>query len=175
MHVKRTAGIVLGGGAVAAWLAGAATSNRALPDPVLPMRAPVDARGADLSNEIARLRARLRPAATPHAPGRNPFAFRAEALPRQEISAPARSPAFVEAAPAVHPDAPALPKLSGIAEDVTPDAGVVRTAFISAGGQLFMVDEGQELMARYRVQKITADAVELIDLTDNSTQRIVMK
>jgi hypothetical protein len=38
-----------------------------------------------------------------------------------------------------------------------------------------MVEEGQELMARYRVQKITADAVELTDLTDNSTQRIVMK
>jgi hypothetical protein len=174
MHVKRTAGIVLGGVAVAAWLAGAATSNRAVPDPVLPLPPPVDARGADLANEIARLRARLRPTATPHAPGRNPFAFRA-ASPRQEIAPPTRAPALVEAASAVHADAPSLLKLSGIAEDVTPDSGVVRTAFISAGGQLYMVEEGQELMARYRVQKITADAVELTDLTDNSTQRIVMK
>lgn len=175
MHVKRTAGIVLGGGAVAAWLAGAATSNRAVPDPVLPLSTPVDARGADLANEIARLRARLRPAATPHAPGRNPFAFRAAAFPRQENPAQTRPPAFVDAGSAVHGDAPPLLKLSGIAEDVTPESDVDRTAFISAAGQLFMVKEGQELMARYRVQKITADAVELTDLTDNSTQRVVMK
>jgi len=175
MHVKRTAGIVLGAGAVAAWLAGAATSNRAVLDPVLPLPAPVDARGADLENEIARLRARLRPSATPHAPGRNPFAFRAAASAAPEIAVPTRAPAFVEAEPAVHADATSLLKLSGIAEDVTPDSGIVRTAFISAGGQLFMVEEGQDLMARYRVEKITADAVELTDLTDNSTQRIVMK
>jgi hypothetical protein len=156
-------------------VAGAATSNRAVLDPVLPLPAPVDARGAVLENEIARLRARLRPSVTPHAPARNPFAFRAAASAAHEIAVPTRAPAVGEAPPAVHADATSLLKLSGIAEDVTTDSGIVRTAFISAGGQLFMVEEGQDLMARYRVEKITADAVELTDLTNNSTQRIVMK
>jgi hypothetical protein len=173
MHVKRTASIVLGGGAIAAWLAGAATSNRALPDPIVPSPAPIDARGSDLTNEIARLRERLRPAASPHVPGRNLFSFRAGAAPH-EAGAPAARPALSEAPAAVSSALPPV-KLSGIAEDPGPDASVMRLAFISVGGQFFMVKEGDQVTARYKVAKISSDAVELIDLTDDSTRRVVMK
>lgn len=173
MHVKRTASIVLGGGAIAAWLAGAATSNRALPDPIVPPAAPIDARGSDLANEIARLRERLRPAAAPRTPGRNLFTFRAAAAP---AAAPAPSrPALIESSAARPADALPPLKLSGVAEDPGPDATVARTAFISGAGQLFMVKQGDQVTERYRVATITSDAVELLDLTDNTTRRLVMK
>src|SRR5690242_1450030 len=115
MQVKRTATIVLGGGALAAWLAGAATSNRALPDPIATAPPRIDARGADLANEIAKLQERLRPSATPRTPGRNLFAFRA-AAPRAAIAEPPPRPAIVEAPAPPRPVLPAL-KLSGVAED----------------------------------------------------------
>jgi len=78
VHVKRTAAIVLGAGAVAAWLQGAATSKRPVPDPIIPRATTIDLRGAELANEIAKLHERLRPTATPHTPGRNLFAFRTD-------------------------------------------------------------------------------------------------
>jgi hypothetical protein len=174
MHVKRTAGIVLGGGAIAAWLAGAATSNRAVPDAIVPPAAPIDARGSDLANEIARLHERLRPSAAPRMPARNLFTFR-DAAAAAPAAAPGPQPsAIVEAA---LPPADVLPdlKLSGIAEDPGPDGAPLRTAFISGGGQLLMVKEGDAAGDRYRVVKIGADAVELLDRTDNSTRRLVMK
>jgi hypothetical protein len=174
MHVKRTASIVLGAGAIAAWLAGAATSNRAVPDPIVPPPAQIDARGSDLANEIAKLRERLRPAASPRTPGRNLFAFRATA-PAAEPVAPAHAAAVADSAPARPAETSPVLKLSGLAEDPGPDATVVRIAFITTGGQLFMVKEGEPVGDRYRVERITPDAVELTDLLDNSTRRLVLK
>ncbi len=175
MHVKRTAGIVLGGGAIAAWLAGAATSNRAVPDPIVPAPAPIDARGSDLANEIAKLRERLRPSAAPRTPGRNLFTFRAAAAPPVAAAASAAQPAIVDSpAAAVVETAPAL-KLSGIAEDPGPDGTPRRIAFIADRGQLLMVKEGDAAGDRYVVAKITADAVELLDRADSTTLRLVLK
>ncbi len=163
MHVKRTVTIVLVGGALAAWLAGAATSNRAVPDPILPHPARIDARGADLAGEIARLHDRLRPATTPRAPSRNVFRFSApNAAP---VAAPAAHPALIES-PALPKAAPLLPlRLSGIAEDPGAD-GPVRVAIISGEGQLYMAKVGELVTPRYRVTQIGADVVELLDLRD---------
>ncbi len=62
MNLKRTATIVVGGAAVGAWLAGAATSNRAIGPPLSIAPTPaIDMRGAELASEIARLHERLRP------------------------------------------------------------------------------------------------------------------
>jgi hypothetical protein len=38
-----------------------------------------------------------------------------------------------------------------------------------------MVKEGEPVGDRYRVERITPDAVELTDLLDNSTRRLVLK
>jgi hypothetical protein len=171
MRVKRTAAIVLGGGAVAAWLAGAATSNRALPDPIVTASKPIDARGADLASEVARLHERLRPSTTPRAPARNLFTFRAVPAP-VAVAAPTQA-ALTEAPPPPRP-APAPFKLTGIGEDVD-NGAPVRMAFISGEGQLFIVKQGEQVTARYRVASIAADAVELLDVTDNTTRRLVMK
>ena len=173
MNLKRTATIVVGGAAVGAWLAGAATSNHSIPSTAIAPKPQIDLRGEELANEIARLQERLRPAAEPRQPGRNLFQFRARA---------AQAPAAVAAAPATIaplvpvPAAPSQPslKLAGIAEDEGPE-GPLRTAIISGEGQLFLVKEGDEVTPRYRVAKIAADVVELVDLNDNSVRRLAMR
>jgi len=171
IHMKRTATIVVVGGALLAWLAGAATSNRtSVPLPIV-QRTPIELRGEELAVEIARLQERLRPTSTPRQPGRNLFSFHAAAA-RAARMAPivaAPAPAPVEAPPAL----PAL-KLAGIAEDEGPE-GPMRTAVISGQGQLFLVKEGESVLQRYRVTKISADVVELIDLGDNSIRRLALR
>jgi hypothetical protein len=172
MNLKRTATIVVVCAVLAAWLAGAATSNRAVPPPIISPPQPIEMRGAELASEIARLHERLRPTATPHQPGRNLFTFRAT------HTRPIAAPIVVESRPAIV-EAPAVVaapplKLSGIAEDTGPD-GPERTAIISGSGQLFMVKEGENVTPRYRVVKISADVVELTDLGDGSIRRLAMK
>src|SRR5262245_8284801 len=174
MNLKRTATIGVVGGALVAWLASAATSNRPVPRPIIIPAPPIDLRGAELADEIARLRERLRPTSTPSQPGRNLFTFRAT-RPRAaapEIAAAASAAAITEA-PVARPALPQL-KLAGIAEDPGPD-GPIRTAIISGDGQLFMVKEGDPVTLRYRVAKISTEVVELIDLTDDSVRRLALR
>jgi hypothetical protein len=171
MNMKRTATMAVVGGSLLAWFAGAATSNRdAAPVPAR-LPAPIEIRGAALASEIARLHDRLRPTAPPREPGRNLFVFQTLPVRPARVAAP---PAPVQ--PETRPIAVALPslKLSGVAEDAGPD-GPVRTAFVAGEGQLFMVKEGDRITARYRVNRIAADVVELTDLADNSVRRLAMK
>jgi hypothetical protein len=173
MNMKRTVTIVVGGAALLAWLAGAATSNHSIPPVVVTPPAPIEVRGAELANEIARLQERLRPGATPRQPGRNLFAFRAAAAPPAPVFAPVASrPALSESLPL----APALPalKLAGIAEDIGAE-GPVRTAIISGEGQLYMAKEGENATPRYRVVRISPDVVELLDLVDHTTRRLALR
>ena len=173
MNLKRTATIGAIGGALAAWLASAATSNRPVPRPIVTRTPPIDLRGAELADEIARLRERLRPTTTPSQPARNLFTFRP---PRARAAAPqiaAPAPAAIVEAPAPQPAQPPL-KLAGIAEDPGPD-GPIRIAIISGDGQLFMAKEGDAVTLRYRVAKISSEVVELTDLTDNSVRRLALR
>jgi hypothetical protein len=171
MNLKRTATIAVGGGALVAWFAGAATSNRAPVAPVVTSVAPVDASGAELANEIARLQEKLRPTTPPRQPGRNLFTYHAPAPP---AAAPAPKPALSEAAAVFTPPVPAL-KLAGIAEDADASGAPTRTAIISGEGQLFMVKEGENVTTRYRVAKISADVVELLDLEMNTPRRLALR
>jgi hypothetical protein len=174
MNLKRTATIAVVGGALLAWLAGAATSNHEIAPPPITRIAPIEMRGAELANEVARLHERLRPTATPRQPARNLFAFHAVAAPAipPPLALPAPRAALTEAAPP-QPAQPSL-KLAGIAEDAGPD-GPVRLAFIAGDGQLFMVKEGDAVTARYHVVKISADVVELIDESDHTTRRLALR
>jgi len=174
MNLKRTATIAVVGGALVAWLAGAATSNRSIAPPIVAPAAPIEARGAELASEIARLHERLRPTATPRQPGRNLFVYHAAAPHAAAPIAPAAPKAAPsDAAPVVTPPQPSL-KLAGIAEDAGPD-GPVRIAFITGEGQLFMVKEGENVTPRYRVTKISADVVELMDLATNTPRRLALR
>ena len=84
------------------------------------------------------------------------------------VAAPQPEP--IEAPPA----AAALLKLVGIAEDSS-DYGPVHTAIVSGFGDLFLVKEGDSVTERYRVTRVSAEAAELLDLTDNTAVRLVLK
>ena len=174
MNWKRTATIAIVGGALAAWLAAAATSGirDATPPPVA-RRAPIEMRGAELATEIARLHERLRPIASPRESGRNLFQFIAP-KPKPALP-PAPAPVTHAALSDVPVPLPPPPlKLSGIAEDPGPD-GPIRTAIISGQGQLFLVKQGEMITTRYRVARISADVVELVDLNTNTPLRLAMR
>jgi hypothetical protein len=162
--------VVVGGFAV--WLAAdAMTGTRDTSARTADRVFPVDARGAALAGEVARLRERVAPNSVPVQPGRNLFSFTAP-RPRQPVA----KPVLTEALP-VAPVAPPPPpfKLIGIAEDPGPN-GPIRTAIISATGQApFLVKEGQNVTLRYTVTKIAADVVELQDLGDHSLLRLALK
>ncbi len=162
-------------GALAVWLAAAATSDRRdVTQLAIAAAAPVDASGAALAKEVARLRDRLRPGVPP-SHGRDLFQF----APLKKVKNAASpvpivaSAASIDAMAAAVPPPPAL-KLIGIAEDTTPD-GPVRTAIISGPGQLFLVKEGDPVTARYVVAQISPDVVELTDAADHSARRLALK
>jgi uncharacterized small protein (DUF1192 family) len=171
MTVQRTATIVAAGGALIAWLAAAASSGgrRSVDSPLISVP-PLDSRTTALASEIARLHERLRPNEAPRQPARNLFAF--GAAPARPATPAASLPSEGIDRALLRPARPAL-KLSGLAEDATPD-GIVRTAIISAPGQLFLAREGQTVAERYRVVRISADVVELSDLDDDSIVRLAL-
>jgi len=174
MRVNRALTLTAIGGALVAWFAAAATSNREVAPPIVLPAPRVDRQGADLAKEIARLHDRLRPDATPRQPARNLFAYHMPTVRREMTAAAAPTPPAVSEAAA--PAAPPLPplKLAGIAEDDGPD-GPIRTAIISAEGQLFLVKVGDTIGSRYRVGRVAAEVVELIDTIDGSVRRLALK
>jgi hypothetical protein len=175
MNVKRAATIAVAGGALVAWLAGAATSNRAPAEPIVRAPAAIEARGAELASEIARLHERLRPSAAPRQPGRNLFVYHSAAPRLDQPPAGATPKAAISEMPAmIAPPQPAF-KLAGIAEDIDADGNPLRTAIISGEGQLFMVKEGESVTPRYRVTKISEDVVELLDLATNAPRRLALR
>ncbi len=176
MSSKWTATSVVVGGALATWLANAATSNHeTAPAPVV-RAAPIDVRGAELAEEIARLHDRLRPSALPQTPVRNAFSFRsAAAKPAPAAPAAAPMPGLFFPVPSAATKPESGLKLSGFAEDPAPDGAIVRTAIISGPTQLYLAKEGETVASRYRVTKISADAVELADINSGASLRLVLK
>jgi hypothetical protein len=154
MNVQRIAMLSAAGALLAAMIASATTSAVRRPAPVVipPNTTAIELQGAELAAEVARLRARLRPADQPQEPARNLFQFSARAS-RTPQAAPVL-PAEPTAAPAPPPPPPFT--LIGFASD-----GAVRTAIISGAGDLFLAREGDSVTAQYRVVRIDADGVEL--------------
>lgn len=158
-----------------AWLASAAAvSMRQPPPPETPQ--PVRTSGtetlaADVEAQAVRLKERLAAAPVPQAPARNPFAFASREPPRvRRAAAPIEHD--VPAVPALPPEPPL--DLIGIAEQQT-ESGVVRTAMITAGEELFLLTEGQALGPRYKVSAVSADAVELTDSITGAVRRLGLR
>jgi hypothetical protein len=161
-----------------AWLASAGGVSRHDAAPPGPSSRPVSTSGTDtLGDEIRQqttvLAARLAAAPAPRSSSRNPFTF-----------APARAaaPAALVLAP---PDGPGDPlpvtvpeprlELIGMAERANAD-GVVRTAMLLADGEtLLMVTVGETIGSRFRVDAVTADAVEMSDLVRGGTRRLALR
>ena len=157
MNLTRTALIGVSGGALVVWIAAAATSPSR--PPTVPVASPgrLESSGAELAAEIARLHERLRPTVQPM---QSRDLFRYGSRSREAAVTP------VEIAP-VEPLAPPVPaapplRLVGLAEDAAAD-GPVRTAILSSPGGVLLVKDGDVVLSRYRVTKVSADAVDLID------------
>jgi len=173
MNVKRTAMIGVAAVAVAVWISAATTSNVRTVVPVVPAKASVvDKSGAELAVEVKRLHERLRPSDTPvHSRDLFRYAGKGSASAAAVVTAAPPAPAVQEQAfaPLVAPL-----KLEGLAEDQG-DQGPVRTAIISGFGDIFLVKVGDSVTSRYRVAKITPDAVELTDLSNNTPLRLALR
>jgi hypothetical protein len=175
MNLKRTTIIFVGGAALAAWLSAAIAPSRPSLTPVAIAPAPIDASGAALAIEIARLRERLRPTPAPHDATRNPFLFKSPRRGGAASASPAPAAAEITATIAGGQSLPRL-TLSGIAEDPVPGGtALVRTAIISGGGQLFLAKESDVVSdggESFTVTAISADSVELTSLRDGTTRRL---
>lgn len=161
---KKTAILVLVVGALAAWLAAAATSNVRPARHAVTAVPPIDLRGAALAAEIERLHDRLRPSAAPDH-GRNLFRFAPSRAASSAREAVVEAPAPVPAAPVEPPF-----KLIGLAED-----GGIRTAILSSPTQLLMVKDGDLVASTHRVTRISADAIELTATADGTVLRLALK
>jgi hypothetical protein len=162
MNVKQIAMLSTAGAVLAAMIAGATTSGVRRPAPVViaPDTTAIELRGAELAAEVARLRARLRPADQPQEPARNLFQF--DARPSRSS---ATAPVLPPIAPAVVVPPPPTPlSLIGFASE-----GATRTAIISGFGDLFLAREGDQIASLYRVSRIGADGVEVTSLADDTT------
>ena len=169
MDWKSTA-VISGAGILATWffsMPPTSTPARALAPAV---RAPQStASQIDIAREAARLQ--VHRVETPHytEPSRNPFRFNA----RHE---PARATAGVVAVvppPPVLPPPPPRITLDGVAAD-TMDAQSQRTAILNTDTGVVLAKEGDQV-AGYRVQKIAADAVELVKIDDGSVLRLGLR
>ena len=191
MSIKRTTIIFVGGVALAAWLSAAMNPGRPPTEPAALRPAPIDATGAVLSGEIARLRERLRPDATPRQASRNPFVFRSPSSPSRGASSSSSRRLGLTVGPATNESSAVAAlvdqgrlrlSLAGVAEDPGPGGGPpVRTAIIAGNGQVFLAKEGDTVTDRgvenvdYRLGNISADSAELIDVRDGSVKRLTLK
>jgi len=116
-----------------------------------------------------------RPATPPQPrPDRDIFSF-TRPVPRRAAAAPPAPAAGLLGAPG-DGQRPALTlfKLIGVAEDPGQD-GVVRTAIISGQGQLYTVKEGETVAWIYRVGRMSAGSVELLDTTGGPPLVLALK
>ena len=162
---------VSGATVLAGWLASSPPSNTpqraAVSSPAAPRRR--DAAVTDIQEQATRLQSRLRAPRAYAEPRRNPFRF------AERVSAASSRPeeALGPEAPAPPVDlGPPAPRIvvAGIAEEDV-DGRVERTAILSSPMGVMLVREGEEILDYYRVNKIEAEAVELVRLTDGTPTR----
>jgi hypothetical protein len=168
MDWKSTA-VISGAGILATWFF-------SMPPTSVPARAVVPAARApqtspskiDIEKEAARLQ--VHRVETPQftQPSRNPFRFNARAEPPRATAGVA-----AVAPPPVLPPPPPRITLDGVAAD-TMDAQSQRTAILNTDRGVVLAKEGDEV-AGYRVQKIAADAVELVKIDDGSVLRLGLR
>ena len=166
--------MLLGAAVCGAWLASAAGITRQAQEARITPRqieaAQFDALAADMQAQAGRLRERLAQAPAPREAIRNPFRFAERpAAPARRGRAIVPEPTPVAESPEVRE--PSL-QLIGVAESQSKD-GLVRTALISGGGsELTMATNGQQILGRYEVVAVGADAVELRDLQTGGIRRL---
>jgi hypothetical protein len=146
----------------------AAPSARAAPDTA-------SALAFDVEREAQRLRLRVADTPAPRRSGRDPFRFQEQRAPEPPHLArnAAGLAALAEVTTAPAEVTPAL-KLIGIAERATAD-GFVRSAVLSGPADVFIVGVDDQVLDRFTVVAIAAEAVELADATTGRSLRLAMR
>jgi hypothetical protein len=166
MDWKSTA-VISGAGILATWFFSMPTPN--VPARVIPPVArvtPATTSTIDIEKEAARLQVHRTQEPNYTAPARNPFRF-------TEHREPPRAAPVVVAPPAVIVPPPPRITLDGVASD-TLDGQTRRTAILNTNGSVVLAKEGDQV-AEYRVEKIAADAVELVKIDDGSVLRLGLR
>jgi hypothetical protein len=122
----------------------------------------------DIEKEAARLQRHRLEEPQYTEPSRNPFRFNARREPARATVGVAPVPP-----PVVLPPPPPRITLDGVAAD-TMDAQPQRTAILNTDTGVVLAKEGDEV-AGYRVQKVAADAVELVKIDDGSVLRLGLR
>lgn len=176
MQARRIVWFSVSSLALASWLASATTTS--VRPPVVPLpppkSAPIDRSVALLQSEVSRLHERLAPTIVPSG-SRDLFRFSARPAERRRVVAsprPAPSAVAADAAPAA-PPRPAL-ALIGVAEDTDADT-LVRTAILSGPGDVYLVKPGDTLRGQFRVEQVSADAVQLTDTASNQRFTLTLR
>jgi hypothetical protein len=161
--------VISGAGILATWFFSMPPTSapaRAVPPAA---RAPqTTASQIDIEKEAARLQVHRVEGPRYTEPSRNPFRFNARREPvRATVDVAPVAP------PVVLPPPPPRITLDGVAAD-TMDSASERTAILKTDTGVVLAKEGDEV-AGYRVQKIAADAVELVKVDDGSVLRLGLR
>lgn len=167
METSRAAVMAIGANLIAVWIA-AAAGGRAVPQvpagstPRLSQEQAVGQAQGSLAAATERLRMHSRQTTDVPAVTRDPFHFGGQrSAARQAAAGPDAAAVTTARPPAAEPARPEL-VLQGMAEDQAGGA-IVRTAILSAGGDLVLATLGTQIGGRYSVVAIDADSVELDD------------
>lgn len=160
---------VSGATVLAGWLASPSNTPQtaAVSSPAAPRRR--DAAVTDIQEQATRLQSRLRAPRAYTEPRRNPFRFAERVSAASNGSEPRLVPETPEQPVDLAPPAPRI-VVAGIAEEEV-DGRVERTAILSSPMGVLLVREGEEILDYYRVNRIEAEAVELVRLTDGEPTR----
>ena len=123
----------------------------------------------DIAKEAARLQVHRVQEAHYAAPSRNPFRFSERREPARATSGVVGTPP----PPVFIPPPPPRITLDGVAAD-TMDAQPLRTAILRTDAGVVLAKEGDEV-GGYRVQRIAADAVELVKIDDGTLLRLALR
>ena len=133
----------------------------------------LDALAAEVQSQTERLRDKLATAPAPNPRSRNPFAFDS-APARVRTSAPRPEPAALPEPVVAEVREPSI-ELIGIAESKKGEA-LIRTAMLTGEFiDLIMVTAGQQILGRYEVVSVAADAVELKDIETGAIRRLILR
>jgi hypothetical protein len=173
MDWKSTA-VISGAGILATWFFSLPASHSPATGATTPAaHAPQAAASTiDIQREAARLQVRVHPEQSYVGSSRNPFRFGAR--PAQGAR-PVGTSAPAQPAPVV-PQAPPPPRitLDGIATDMVGDQPQ-RTAILKTDSGVVLAREGDQVAGQFRVTKIAADAVELVQISDGSVLRLALR
>jgi hypothetical protein len=175
MDWKSTA-VISGAGLLATWFFSMPVVQPPANNSVAPAaRAPqTSITTIDIQQEAARLQVRTHPAPRANETSRNPFRFGARLAPEARPSG--TSGPIRVAQPLAVPLAPPPPRVSldGIATDVV-DGQEQRTAILNTDAGVVLAKEGEQVAGQFRIVKIATDAVELVNVNDGTTLRVVLR